>query len=92
MKREIKTLKRKWARIYWVCTVGLLLSVALILLLRRSVLAWLAAGAFLAGETVSQEKLRCPYCGRSLSSIPRVSKSGGQCRYCYKDIVYDDEV
>ena len=92
MNRNVKPLKRSWARAYWVCEAGLPLSIALILLLGAGLPAWLLPGAFLAGAVVCQEKLRCPCCGQSLSSIPRVRRgTGGVCRYCGHTIVYDDE-
>lgn len=91
MKRELRPLKRRWARGYWICAAGLPLSIVLILALGAALPAWLLPGAFLAGAVVCQEKLRCPRCGQNLSAIPRIRGSGGTCRYCGSPIVYDDE-
>lgn len=91
MSWEIRPLKRKWARIYWGCAACLLLSVALFLGSRGNLWCCIPIAVFLAGMAMSQDRLRCPCCGRSLSTIPRIRRSAGPCRYCGKSAFYDDE-
>jgi len=94
---KIKTLKRKWARGYWLFLWGILLSWLLGVLLPDGVrplgLAVLAACA--AGMIISILKLRCPYCGKGAPRAPAFSTSSGKvqcCSGCGRPFVYDDEV
>ena len=94
---KIKTLKRKWARGYWLFLWGILLSWLLGVLLPDGVrplgLAVLAACA--AGMIISILKLRCPYCGKGAPRAPAFSPSSGKvqcCSGCGSHFVDDDEV
>ena len=94
---KIKTLKRKWARGYWLFLWGILLSWLLGVLLPDGVrplgLAVLAACA--AGMITGILKLRCSCCGKDAPRAPAFSPASGKvrcCSGCGRPFVYDDGV
>lgn len=94
---EIKTLKRKWARAYWIFLWGILLLGFLGATLPGGVklLAFAALMLCGAGMILSILKLRCPYCGKGAPRAPAFSPGSGKTQYCSgcgKPFVYDDEI
>lgn len=94
---EVKTLKRKWARSYWLFLWGILLSWFLGMALPEGVkpLGLAALVLCAAGMIVSILKLRCPYCGKGAPRAPAFSPSAGKVQYCSgcgRPFVYDDEL
>ena len=94
---KVRTLKRKWARAYWLFLWGILLSGFLGMVLPQEVkplgLAFLVLCG--AGMIISILKLRCPYCGKDAPRAPAFSASSGKTRHCSgcgRPFVYDDEV
>lgn len=94
---EVKTLKRKWARTYWVFLWGFFLSwfFGVILPNGAKPLCVVTLTVSAAGIIFSILKLRCPYCGKDAPRAPAFSPSSGKVRYCSgcgRPFVYDDEV
>ena len=94
---KVKTVKRKWARAYWLFLWGALLSGFLTVILPERVkpLCLLSLVLCGVGMVVSEEKLRCPYCGKGRPRPPAFSPSSGRVSYCSgcgRPFVYDDEV
>lgn len=93
---EVKTLKRKWARVWWQFMAGVLLFGILGCGVsgggsRLLCMALLAACG--VGMIVCTLKLSCPYCGKGCPRPPRYAPSGRTqyCSQCGKPFVYDDE-
>ncbi len=93
---KVKTLKRKWARAYWLFLWGILLSGFLGAALPEGArpLGLAALVLCAAGMIFGIWKLRCPYCGKSAPRAPAFSPSSGKTQYCSscgRPFVYDDE-
>ena len=93
---KVKTVKRKWARAYWLFPWGILLFWVLGVVLPEGAkplgLAMLAACG--VGMILSILKLRCPYCGKGVPRPPAFSPSSGKVSYCSgcgRPFVYNDE-
>ena len=93
----MKTLKRGWAKLYWLCFAAIAALAALCLLvpidtLRGVCLILIAAS--IVGIIVSSEHLKCPYCnkGETHWPQPRPSMSTKYCPRCGRPVIYDDEV
>ena len=94
---QVKTVKRKWARAYWIFLWGIILFGFLGTTLPDGIrplgLAALALSG--AGMILSILKLRCPYCGKGSPRAPSFSAGSGKtqcCSGCGKPFVYDDEI
>ena len=63
----MKTLKREWAKLYWLSIIAIAALVLLGLLIPNDTLrgvCLILIAASIVGIIVSSEHLKCPYCGK----------------------------
>nr|WP_325213427.1 hypothetical protein [uncultured Oscillibacter sp.] len=99
---EVKTLKRKWARLCVVLlglTVGFIaLPVVMCELLEADLAVWGrlgligALGGIAAVTAVRYYCLRCPNCGRGMAAPQWKTGERRYCPCCGEPFVYDDEL
>ena len=93
----MKTLKREWAKLYWLSIIAIAALVLLGLLIPNDTLrgvCLILIAASIVGIIVSSEHLKCPYCGKGEPRWPqaRPSEKTVYCPRCGMPFIFDDEV
>ena len=93
----MKTLKREWAKLYWLSIAAIAALVLLGLLIPDDTLrgvCLILIAASIVGIIVSSEHLKCPYCGKGEPRWPQARPSAKTvyCPRCGMPFIYEDEV
>lgn len=93
----MKTLKREWAKLYWLSIVAIVVLIVLCLLISNDTfrgVCLILIAASIVGIIVSSEHLKCPYCGKGEPHWPqpRPSMKTNYCPRCGMPFIYRDEV